>query len=215
MSLSQYHEPFCGGRAGDLHVLLERRLVGDREVERHDDGHADPDGLALQRSDRGVGLLVERQVAVWNAAGALDRLTVGAGRRRGDPVVGARLEQGRGGPGAALDPARRRGPAADVDAYVGQVAAVGRRRSPELSIGTGPGSVKLVVSRRARPARPARHPGRRWEASGDGASDVAAAAMHAARPAESSSSAAAAAVRRCAGRMDLQRASAHTTDLPW
>ena len=59
VSLSQCQVPGWRGRGGDRHVLLERRPVGDRHVEGDDHRHADADGLAGQRRDGRVGLLVE------------------------------------------------------------------------------------------------------------------------------------------------------------
>ena len=67
-------------------------LVGDGDVEGDDDRHADADGLALQRGDRRVGLLGERQVLGVEAGRARDPLAVAALRHRADHVVGARLE---------------------------------------------------------------------------------------------------------------------------
>ena len=81
-----------------LHVLLERRLVGDRHVEGDDHGHADTDGLALQRRERRVGLLVEREVLGVEPGGAGDLLSLGVLGDGAHAVVEARLEAARGGP---------------------------------------------------------------------------------------------------------------------
>ena len=63
------------GRLGDdVEVLLDRRAVGHRHVEPHDHRHPDPDGLAGQRRDRRVGLLVEGQRCGPEVGGPLDAL---------------------------------------------------------------------------------------------------------------------------------------------
>ena len=98
--------PALRGRARHLHVLLEERPVGDRDVEGHDDRHADAHGLAVQRRDRGEGLLGEREVDRVEAAGALHGAAVAAGGRGVDDVVGAGLEPVGRGPGAGGDLAR-------------------------------------------------------------------------------------------------------------
>ena len=83
------------GRLADhLEVLLDRGLVGDGHVEPDDHRHADAHGLALERHEARVGLLVQRQragaepglVAVLQPG----RVDGGAG----DAVGGGGLERG-------------------------------------------------------------------------------------------------------------------------
>ena len=119
------------GRGGDLEVLLDGRLVRDRDVERHDHGHADAHGLAVEWRHRGVGLLVEGQVD--GREGGAQRLvgTVGAAGQGGHGVRRAGLEQPSGHPGHVVArhlPGHRAG--GRGDGHLAQRAAVGLEGQP-------------------------------------------------------------------------------------
>ena len=86
------------GRRGDAQVLLDRGLVGHRDVERHDHRHAHAHGLAGQRRHRRVGLLVQGQVDGVEARTPRDGGPVGAPGHGRHGIVGAGLEQRVGDP---------------------------------------------------------------------------------------------------------------------
>ena len=94
---------------GDREVLLDRGLVGDRDVEVHDDRHADPDGLAGERDEARVGLLVQGERLGAERRESLVALTpVGVDGGRRHAVAGARLEALGGGPGWSCPRTARR-----------------------------------------------------------------------------------------------------------
>ena len=87
-----------GGLRDDVEVLLDRGAVGHRHVELHDHRHADAHGLAVQRREGRVGLLVEGQRRGAEVGRAGPRGAVRIGHRAHHGVRRAGLEQPAGGP---------------------------------------------------------------------------------------------------------------------
>ncbi len=116
-------------------MLLERRLVGHRQVERDDHRHADADGLVGQRRHRRVGLLVEGEVLgaerrlAGDLAGRPSRVADGR-----DDVRRAGLEPVGRGPAAAVRPRRRRRAAPAAEVTVDRVDACRPRPSTASSL---------------------------------------------------------------------------------
>ena len=128
----------------DVQVLLDRGTVGDRDVEGHDHRHPDPHGLAGERRDGRVGLLVEGQPRGGEPGGPLDRRAAVDGRLAGHGVRRGRLEQRARGPGLPVRrqlPGDRAGLGADRDG--GERAGVGRHR--EASVDRDGGGATLDV----------------------------------------------------------------------
>ena len=94
--------PSCPRRAacGHHQGALDGRLVGDRSVELHDDGHGDADDLPIGQLELRVDLVVRDHGS--EAAGERHRLAVAADRRTNPRVLDAIAQRFGGGEGRAV-----------------------------------------------------------------------------------------------------------------